>query len=127
MTGRPNGDAFPRTAPYCRGPALFSPGVANVTQSQIIADVWTVEPEGHGDERGRFYETYRRSWFPLGREMVQGNRSDQAACTTTCIRRTTGCAREAGPGWSCTTCAWGRPATGRPRSSRSARTIVEGC
>jgi dTDP-4-dehydrorhamnose 3,5-epimerase len=53
--------------------------VANVTQSQIIADVWTVEPEGHGDERGRFYETYRRSWFPLGREMVQGNRSDKAA------------------------------------------------
>ena len=53
--------------------------MANVAPSELIADVWTVEPEGHGDERGRFYETYRRSWFPLGREMVQGNRSDKAA------------------------------------------------
>lgn len=53
--------------------------MAKVLPSQVIADVWTVEPEGHGDERGRFYETYRRSWFPLGREMVQGNRSDKAS------------------------------------------------
>src|ERR1700722_16087405 len=44
-----------------------------------IADVWIVDPDGHGDERGRFYETYRRSWFPGGKEMVQGNRSDKAA------------------------------------------------
>jgi dTDP-4-dehydrorhamnose 3,5-epimerase len=50
-----------------------------LTPSDVIADVWTVDPEGHGDSRGRFYETYRRSWFPLGREMVQGNRSDKAA------------------------------------------------
>ena len=55
--------------------------MATITESGIIADVWTVEPEPHGDERGRFYETYRRSWFPLGREMVQGNRSDRAAGT----------------------------------------------
>jgi dTDP-4-dehydrorhamnose 3,5-epimerase len=48
-------------------------------ESDIIAGVWIVEPEGHGDERGRFYETYRRSWFPRGREIVQGNRSDKAA------------------------------------------------
>jgi dTDP-4-dehydrorhamnose 3,5-epimerase len=41
--------------------------------------VYTVDPEGHGDARGKFYETYRRSWFPLGREMVQGNRSDKQA------------------------------------------------
>jgi dTDP-4-dehydrorhamnose 3,5-epimerase len=27
----------------------------------------------HGDERGRFAESYRRAWFPLGREMVQAN------------------------------------------------------
>jgi dTDP-4-dehydrorhamnose 3,5-epimerase len=54
-------------------------GVALLTPSETIADVWTVDPEGHGDARGRFYETYRRSWFPLGREMVQGNRSDKAA------------------------------------------------
>src|SRR5438270_7318514 len=50
-----------------------------IEQSEIIADVWTVAHDGHGDSRGRFYETYRRSWFPLGREMVQGNRSDKAA------------------------------------------------
>jgi dTDP-4-dehydrorhamnose 3,5-epimerase len=53
--------------------------VARLAQSEIITDVWIVDPEGHGDERGRFYETYRRSWFPLGREMVQANRSDKAA------------------------------------------------
>jgi dTDP-4-dehydrorhamnose 3,5-epimerase len=51
----------------------------NIAESEVISDVWTVDPEGHGDARGRFYETYRRSWFPLGREMVQGNRSDKAA------------------------------------------------
>jgi dTDP-4-dehydrorhamnose 3,5-epimerase len=60
-------------------PRVLSPAVANVAPSELIADVWIVEPEGHGDSRGRFYETYRRSWFPLGREMVQGNRSDKAA------------------------------------------------
>ena len=31
----------------------------------------------HGDERGRFVETYRREWVPGGREMVQGNRADR--------------------------------------------------
>ena len=36
-------------------------------------------PEVHGDERGLFVETYRRSWFPLGREMIQANRADRAA------------------------------------------------
>ena len=50
-----------------------------IAESETIADVYVVDPEGHGDERGRFYETYRRSWFPLGREMVQGNRSDKGA------------------------------------------------
>ena len=50
-----------------------------IAESDRIADVWIVDPDGHGDQRGRFYETYRRSWFPLGREMVQGNRSDKAA------------------------------------------------
>ncbi len=50
-----------------------------IEQSTVIADVWTVEPDAHGDDRGRFYETYRRSWFPLGREMVQSNRSDKTA------------------------------------------------
>jgi len=40
-----------------------------------------VVPDVHGDERGVFVETYRRSWFPEGREMVQGNRSDKQAGT----------------------------------------------
>jgi dTDP-4-dehydrorhamnose 3,5-epimerase len=53
--------------------------VPTIAESEFIADVWIVDPDGHGDERGRFYETYRRSWFPLGREMVQSNRSDKAA------------------------------------------------
>ncbi len=44
-----------------------------------IQDVLLVEPEVHGDERGRFVETYRRQWLPLGREMVQANRSEKAA------------------------------------------------
>jgi dTDP-4-dehydrorhamnose 3,5-epimerase len=47
--------------------------------STTINDVLLVRPDVHGDERGRFVETYRRSWFPLGREMVQGNRSEKQA------------------------------------------------
>jgi dTDP-4-dehydrorhamnose 3,5-epimerase len=45
--------------------------------SEVIEDVVVVVPDVHGDERGRFVESYRRSWFPLGREMVQANRSDR--------------------------------------------------
>lgn len=48
-------------------------------QSEAIQGVLIVHPQSHGDDRGRFTETYRRSWFPLGREMVQGSRSDKAA------------------------------------------------
>ncbi|MSP63756.1 MAG: dTDP-4-keto-6-deoxy-D-glucose epimerase [Myxococcales bacterium] len=48
-------------------------------QSEVIAGVVVVTPDVHGDERGRFVETYRRSWFPHGREMLQGNRSDKQA------------------------------------------------
>ena len=47
--------------------------------SSTIADVMVVRPDVHGDQRGRFVETYRRSWFPLGREMVQGNTSEKQA------------------------------------------------
>ncbi|HEX3540208.1 MAG TPA: dTDP-4-dehydrorhamnose 3,5-epimerase [Acidimicrobiales bacterium] len=50
-----------------------------IEQSDVITGVWIVEPDAHGDERGRFIETYRRSWFPEGREMIQGNRSDKQA------------------------------------------------
>jgi dTDP-4-dehydrorhamnose 3,5-epimerase len=48
-----------------------------IVESDVIAGVHIVSPDVHGDERGRFVETYRRSWFPNGREMVQGNRSDK--------------------------------------------------
>jgi dTDP-4-dehydrorhamnose 3,5-epimerase len=61
------------------GALLPFPGVPTVLPSSIIDDVLVVEPERHGDERGRFVETYRRQWFPLGREMVQGNRSEKRA------------------------------------------------
>ncbi|MHB8681645.1 MAG: dTDP-4-dehydrorhamnose 3,5-epimerase family protein [Acidimicrobiales bacterium] len=53
--------------------------MATITPSAVIADVVVVEPDVHGDERGRFVETYRRSWLPLGREMIQGNRSEKQA------------------------------------------------
>jgi len=53
--------------------------VPDIIESREISDVVVVEPAAHGDERGRFVETYRRSWFPLGREMVQGNRSEKQA------------------------------------------------
>jgi dTDP-4-dehydrorhamnose 3,5-epimerase len=51
--------------------------VLGVDISAKIADVAIVTPDVHGDERGRFVETYRRSWFPMGREMIQANRSDK--------------------------------------------------
>ncbi len=65
----------------CRHAVLLIPcfAMARIISSDVINDVVTVEPDVHGDERGRFVETYRRSWFPLGREMVQGNRSEKEA------------------------------------------------
>jgi dTDP-4-dehydrorhamnose 3,5-epimerase len=53
--------------------------MAEIDMSKRIADVVIVHPSAHGDRRGRFVETYRRSWFPQGREMIQSNRSDKAA------------------------------------------------
>ena len=53
--------------------------MADVVASEVIADVLLVHPDVHGDERGYFVETYRREWFPNGREMVQGNRGDRVA------------------------------------------------
>ncbi|MDA8195644.1 MAG: dTDP-4-dehydrorhamnose 3,5-epimerase family protein [Actinomycetota bacterium] len=50
-----------------------------VNPSEQINDVIVIEPVSFGDDRGKFTETYRRSWFPLGREMVQGSRSDKIA------------------------------------------------
>jgi dTDP-4-dehydrorhamnose 3,5-epimerase len=51
--------------------------MAKVTESDQITGVWIVEPDIHGDERGVFVETYRRAWFPNGREMLQANRADR--------------------------------------------------
>ncbi len=51
--------------------------MAKITESQEIKDVVIAEPAAFSDTRGRFVETYRRSWFPLGREMIQGNRSEK--------------------------------------------------
>jgi dTDP-4-dehydrorhamnose 3,5-epimerase len=53
--------------------------VPTITPSPLINDVVLVEPDVHGDSRGRFVETYRRSWLPTGREMIQGNRSEKQA------------------------------------------------
>ena len=53
--------------------------MAQVQESTVIAGVYHVKPSVHGDARGCFVETYRRSWFPAGREMVQGNRADRSA------------------------------------------------
>jgi dTDP-4-dehydrorhamnose 3,5-epimerase len=53
--------------------------VPAIVPSSRIADVVLVEPDVHGDDRGRFVETYRRQWLPLGREMVQANRSEKSA------------------------------------------------
>lgn len=50
-----------------------------IVPTQTIADVVVVAPDVHGDQRGRFVETYRRQWLPLGREMVQANRSEKEA------------------------------------------------
>jgi dTDP-4-dehydrorhamnose 3,5-epimerase len=64
-----------RTAPAGANP------MANVVESGVIAGVFVVQPKVFPDERGRFIESYRREWFPGGREMVQGNRSDKCAGT----------------------------------------------
>lgn len=53
--------------------------MATTTASPTIAGVVHVDPEVHRDERGTFVETYRRSWFPDGAEMVQGNRAERRA------------------------------------------------
>ena len=53
--------------------------VPNLLPSAEIEGVFIVEPDVHADDRGRFVETYRRQWLPLGREMVQANRSERQA------------------------------------------------
>jgi dTDP-4-dehydrorhamnose 3,5-epimerase len=53
--------------------------MADLRPSEVIDGVVLVRPSVHGDERGYFVETYRREWFPGGREMVQANRGDRVA------------------------------------------------
>jgi dTDP-4-dehydrorhamnose 3,5-epimerase len=53
--------------------------MTTVTESSSIVGVIAVDPAVHVDERGIFVETYRRSWVPGGREMIQGNRADRRA------------------------------------------------
>jgi dTDP-4-dehydrorhamnose 3,5-epimerase len=50
-----------------------------ITESSVIAGVHVVVPDRFGDDRGTFVETYRRSWFAEGREMLQANRADRVA------------------------------------------------
>jgi dTDP-4-dehydrorhamnose 3,5-epimerase len=53
--------------------------MTTLTPSDTIDGVVIVEPQLFGDDRGYFVETYRRSWFPAGREMVQANRGNRIA------------------------------------------------
>ncbi len=91
-----------------------------VTESDKIAGVWIVEPAIHGDQRGLFIETYRREWFPNGREMMQGNRANRQAgrAGRTALPPAPGRllvrAVRHGP------CRAARPARGRPHRRRDA-------
>lgn len=51
--------------------------MTQVIEVDKIRGVYLVSPQSFRDDRGVFAETYRRSWFPQGREMVQGSRSDK--------------------------------------------------
>lgn len=53
--------------------------MAEITPSGVIDGVFVVTPQLFGDDRGYFVETYRREWFPGGREMIQGNRGNRIA------------------------------------------------
>lgn len=53
--------------------------MAEVNESKAIGGVYVVRLQSHPDPRGRFVETYRRTWVKGSREMVQGNRSDSKA------------------------------------------------
>ena len=48
-----------------------------ITPSPVIGGVLVVTPDVHGDNRGRFIETFRKEWIAGGAEMVQANRADR--------------------------------------------------
>ena len=108
-------------------PLPFAP-MPELIPSAVIDDVVLVRPDVHGDERGRFVETYRRSWFPdrprdgPGQPLGEaGRRAGRPALPPAPGRLLV---RPAGPG----PCRPARPArglarpTGRPRSSISTAT-----
>ena len=55
--------------------------MVTVNPIPAIDGAFVVEPDVHTDARGFFVETYRRSWFPNQREMIQSNRADRVAGT----------------------------------------------
>ena len=119
----------PKSRP-CRGP-LYAARVPTIRESESIKDVLIVEPDRHGDERGVFIETYRRSWFPLGREMVQGNRADRAAGAIVGLHYHVHQADywtvpRGRAGWCYTTCGRARRRTGPQWRSTSTPTTLSG-
>ena len=62
--------------PQSTSPAT-APSPAN--PSILIEGVYTVPLKVFGDTRGFFFETFRRSWIPTAREMIQGNCSFSSA------------------------------------------------
>ena len=51
-----------------------------VEESALIKDVYTVNFQAFGDERGQFMETFRKEWFPQRSwDIVQTNRSESVA------------------------------------------------
>src|SRR5882724_10715142 len=51
-----------------------------IQESDTIVGVVVVTPDVHGDNRGRFVETFRQEWLPAeAPSMVQGNRADRKA------------------------------------------------
>ncbi len=53
--------------------------MAKLEASEAIPGLVIVSPDVRSDARGLFVETYRRSWFPEGREMLQANRADRTS------------------------------------------------
>jgi len=49
--------------------------LAEVFESSELQGVWLIRVKAVEDVRGRFMETYRSSWLPFAKPMVQGNRS----------------------------------------------------
>jgi dTDP-4-dehydrorhamnose 3,5-epimerase len=48
---------------------------ASVEESPVIGGVYVVRFQKFGDRRGYFYESFRRSWIPGVRDMIQANTS----------------------------------------------------